>query len=91
MSGAHVVLLEDDDTGENGIVVTRALVNGVDVGTIAERPRIRLGTSGTDDVTTITLTLVPSQLEVRGALSNGDRREPRAGFAAPVEALGPGG
>jgi hypothetical protein len=35
MSGAHVVLVEDEDTGETGVSVTSVLVNGVDVGRLA--------------------------------------------------------
>ncbi|MEV4037740.1 hypothetical protein [Streptomyces umbrinus] len=82
MSGAHVVLEEADDTGEDGVIVSRVIVNGVDVGRLAEAPKIVVGTK--DDVTKVTLTLVPSRLEIRGELSDGERREPRAGFAAKI-------
>jgi hypothetical protein len=82
MSGAHVVLEEAEDTGEAGVSVTRVIVNGVDVGRLAKAPKISVGTERR--CTTITLTLVPSRLEIRGALADGDRREPRAGFAAKI-------
>jgi ribosomal protein S3 len=84
MRGAHVVLEEADDTGESGVMVTRVVVNGVDVGTLAEAPKITVGTKG-DDVTKITMTLIPSRLEIRGELADGERREPRAGFAAKID------
>ncbi|KUN16504.1 hypothetical protein AQJ23_44710 [Streptomyces antibioticus] len=83
MSGAHVVLEEDDDTGADGVIVTRVIVNGVDVGRLAEAPKITVGTK--DEVTKIMITLVPSRLEIRGELADGDRREPRAGFAAKID------
>jgi DNA-directed RNA polymerase alpha subunit len=83
MSGAHVVLEEADDTGASGIVVTRVSVNGVDVGRLARAPKTSVGVG--DDVTTIMLTLIPSRLEIKGELADGDRREPRAGFAAKID------
>lgn len=83
MSGAHVVLEEADDTGADGVIVTRVSVNGVDVGRLAGVPTITVGTK--DDVTKVTLTLVPSRLEIRGELADGERREPRAGFAAKLD------
>ncbi len=83
MSGAHVVMEEADDTGEDGVIVTRVSVNGVDVGRMAEAPTIVVGVK--DQVTKITLTLVPSRLEIRGELSDGERRESRAGFAAKID------
>ncbi|MGI5404109.1 hypothetical protein ACQEVG_32605 [Streptomyces sp. CA-135486] len=83
MSGAHVVLEEADDTGASGVTVTRVIINGVDVGLVAEAPKITVGCK--DDVTKITLTLIPSRLEIRGALADGDRREARAGFTAKID------
>ncbi|MEV0444000.1 hypothetical protein AB0I84_44395 [Streptomyces spectabilis] len=83
MAGAHVVLEEADDTGEDGVIVTRLLINGVDVGRLAKPPKIRVGHDRS--VTTLTLTLAPSRLEIRGELADGDRREPRAGFAAKID------
>ncbi|MER7922193.1 hypothetical protein ABTY96_03480 [Streptomyces sp. NPDC096057] len=83
MSGAHVVLVEDEDTGETGVSVTRVIVNGVDVGRIAKAPKISVGTDRR--CTTVTITLVPSRLEIKGELADGDRREPRAGFAAKID------
>ncbi|WP_328846966.1 hypothetical protein [Streptomyces sp. NBC_00258] len=82
MSGAHVVMEEADDTGEDGVIVTRVIIKGVDVGRLAEAPKIVVGMK--DEVTKVTLTLVPSRLEIRGELSDGERREPRAGFAAKI-------
>ncbi|WP_405620202.1 hypothetical protein [Streptomyces sp. NBC_00076] len=82
MSGAHVVLEEADDTGADGVVVTRVSVNGVDVGKLAKAPKISVGHDRT--CTTITLTLVPARLEIKGELSDGEHREPRAGFAAKI-------
>jgi hypothetical protein len=35
--------------------------------------------------TTITLTLVPARLEIRGEHADGDRREARAGFTAKID------
>ncbi|WP_030962704.1 hypothetical protein [Streptomyces sp. NRRL S-378] len=84
MSGAHVVLTEENDTGEDGVIVTHVSVNGVDVGRLAAVPKIRVGQRG-GGVTTVTLVIVPSRLEIRGDLADGDRREPRAGFAAKIE------
>ncbi|MFG2292071.1 hypothetical protein [Streptomyces sp. NPDC048603] len=89
MAGAHVVLVEDDDTGENGVSVTRVLVNGTDLGRVLDDVKIRVGSDGRP--TTIRLTLVPSRLEIRGELADGDRREPRAGFTAALDAPTPGG
>lgn len=83
MSGAHVVLEEADDTGEDGVIVTRVSVNGVDVGKLAKPPKISVGHAR--ECTTITLTLIPSRLEIKGELSDGERREPRAGFAAKID------
>jgi hypothetical protein len=82
MSGAHVVLEEADDTGEDGVSITRVSVNGVDVGLMSAAPKIRVGVKG--QLTTVTLTLAVSRLEIKGELSDGDRREPRAGFTAKV-------
>ncbi|MFF3312449.1 hypothetical protein [Streptomyces sp. NPDC002952] len=83
MSGAHVVLEEADDTGADGVIVTRVSINGVDVGRLAKPPKINVGSDRT--VTTLTLVIVPSRLEIRGELADGDRREPRAGFAAKID------
>jgi hypothetical protein len=83
MSGAHVVLEESDDTGADGVSVTRVVVNGVDVGRLARAPKIDVGTERR--CTTVTLTLIPSRLEIRGANADGARREPRAGFAAKID------
>jgi hypothetical protein len=83
MSGAHVVLEEADDTGEGGVIVTRAIVNGVDVGRLAKAPEITVGMK--DDVTTVTLTLALSRLEIRGENADGDRRAPRVGFTAKID------
>jgi hypothetical protein len=60
------------------------LVNGVDVGTVASAPKIKVGTRLGRTVTTITLTLIPSRLEIKGEHADGDRREPRAGFTAKI-------
>jgi hypothetical protein len=35
-------------------------------------------------VTKIVLELIPSRLEIRGELADGDHREPRAGFRAKI-------
>lgn len=83
MSGAHVVLEEADDTGEEGVIVTRVSVNGVDVGKLASPPKIKVGHAR--ECTTVTITLVPARLEIKGEHANGDRREPRAGFAAKID------
>jgi hypothetical protein len=83
MSGAHVVLEEADDTGADGVIVTRVSINGVDVGKMAKPPKITVGHAR--ECTTVTLTLIPSRLEIKGELADGDRREPRAGFAAKID------
>jgi hypothetical protein len=83
VSGAHVVLEEADDTGEDGVIVTRVSINGVDVGKMAKPPKISVGHAR--ECTTITITLVPSVLTIKGELADGDRREPRAGFAAKID------
>ncbi|GGX27025.1 hypothetical protein [Streptomyces chryseus] len=85
MSGAHVVMTEDDDTGEEGVIVSRVSVNGVDVGIMSEPPKVKIGTQGSKTITTVTLTLIPSRLEITGELADGERREPRAGFTAKIE------
>jgi hypothetical protein len=85
MSGAHVVLEEAEDTGEDGLMVTRVSVNGVDVGRLARAPKINVGTKADRTLTTITLTLVPARLEIRGEHADGDRREARAGFTAKID------
>lgn len=82
MSGAHVVLEEADDTGEDGVSVTRVIVNGVDVGSLTAAPKVRVGVKGV--VTEVTIKLAVSRLEIRGELADGDRRESRAGFTAKV-------
>ncbi|CAM5386499.1 hypothetical protein ACTFBT_01360 [Streptomyces microflavus] len=84
MSGAHVVLEEAEDTGEDGLSITRVIVNGVDVGRLAKPPKIAVGTKDERSLTTVTITLVPSRLEIKGERADGDRREPRAGFTAKI-------
>lgn len=84
MSGAHVVLEEADDTGEDGLQVTRVIVNGTDVGRLDRPPKIHVGTRSEHALTTVTLTLVVSRLEIKGEHADGDRREPRAGFTAKI-------
>ncbi|MFD4699748.1 hypothetical protein [Streptomyces niveus] len=85
MSGARVVLYEEADTGEDGLVVTHVSINGVDVGRLAKAPKISVGTKDDRTLTTITLTLVPSRLEIKGEHADGDRRESRAGFTAKID------
>ncbi|MEU0858427.1 hypothetical protein ABZ352_23755 [Streptomyces griseofuscus] len=80
MTASHVVLEEADDTGADGVAVTRVYVNGTDVGRLARPPKVSVGHDRT--VTTVTLTLVPSRLEIRGEHADGDRRASRAGFTA---------
>lgn len=82
MAGAHVVMEESDDTGEDGVSITRVSVNGTDVGLMAAVPRVKVGARGT--ATTVTLTLAVSRLEIRGELADGERRESKAGFTAKV-------
>jgi hypothetical protein len=68
-TGAHVVILETDDTGEDGVSADRVLINGHDVGLMAAIPKVKVGIRG--DLTTVTLTLAPSYLEIKG-----ENREP---------------
>lgn len=81
MAGAHVVLEEADDTGADGVSVTRVLINGHDVGRLAKAPKVDVGVNSS--CTTVTIVLVPSRLEVRGEHADGQRsHEPRIGFGA---------
>jgi hypothetical protein len=64
VTGAHIVLQEDDDTGDDGVSVGRVYVNGVDVGLMAAAPKVKVGTRGTR--TTVTLTLAPACVEIKG-------------------------
>lgn len=83
MTGARVVMVEADDTGEDGVTVTSVSVNGVDVGRMAAAPKVKVGIRGA--VTTVTLTLVPSRLEIRGEHADGERpKTSRAGFTADI-------
>ncbi|KDQ65694.1 hypothetical protein [Streptomyces sp. NTK 937] len=84
MTGSHVVLEEADDTGEDGLQVTRVIVNGVDVGRLAKAPKIHVGTSSSSDLTTITLTLIPGRLTIKGEHADGDHRETKIGFTAKI-------
>ncbi|MFE2883175.1 hypothetical protein [Streptomyces sp. NPDC059272] len=59
------------------------LDESVDVGRLAKAPKVSVGTDRR--CTTVTITLVPSRLEIKGELADGDRREPRAGFAAKID------
>ncbi|MEU3777740.1 hypothetical protein AB0F11_32010 [Streptomyces sp. NPDC032472] len=79
-AGAHVVLEERDDTGEDGVSVTHVIVNGVDLGRVGADLRIKVGTNGSP--TTIKVTLIPSRLEIRGSLAEEDRQGSRVGFTA---------
>ncbi|MGW1549034.1 hypothetical protein [Streptomyces sp. NPDC002346] len=85
MSGTHVVLEEAEDTGEDGLSITRVIVNGVDVGRLAKPPKINVGTKDDRTLTTVTITLVPSRLEIKGEHADGDRRASRAGFTAMID------
>jgi hypothetical protein len=85
MSGTHVVLEEAEDTGEDGLSITRVIVNGVDVGRLAKPPKIAVGTKADRTLTTVTITLVPARLEIRGEHADGDRRDARAGFTAKID------
>ncbi|MFF3142146.1 hypothetical protein ACFVRU_10550, partial [Streptomyces sp. NPDC057927] len=77
------VLEEADDTGADGVIVTRVSINGVDIGKMSKPPKIVVGHAR--ECTTVTITLIPSRLEIKGELADGDRREPRAGFAAKID------
>ncbi|MFE7399629.1 hypothetical protein [Streptomyces sp. NPDC057557] len=80
-----MVLEEADDTGADGLMVTRVSVNGVDVGRLARAPKISVGTKDDRTLTTITLTLVPARLEIKGEHADGERRQARAGFTAKID------
>jgi hypothetical protein len=81
VSGAHVVLQEDDDDGEDGVSVSRVLVNGVDVGTMAAVPKVKVGIRG--ERTTVTLTLAPAYLEIKG--ENGQPAKSQSFGFAPTK------
>lgn len=72
MAGAVVELLESEDTGELGVIPDRVLVNGVDVGDLAEAPRVVIGAGAM--CTTVRLVLKVSRLDVRGELSPDERK-----------------
>ncbi|MFI8084376.1 hypothetical protein ACIF6L_26680 [Kitasatospora sp. NPDC086009] len=75
-------IVEADHEGE-GLVPTLVRVNGVDVGRLAEPPTVRAG--GDDEPTTVTLTLLPSEVVIKGE-PKGARPQLRKqpfGFKAP--------
>lgn len=84
MPGAHVVMEEAGSTGEDGVSITRVSVNGVDVGLMTRPPRVRVGAR--DELTTVTLTLAVSRLDIRGEHAEGERRDAKAGFTAKLPA-----
>lgn len=78
--GAHVEVVEEDHEPGTGVLAMSVRVNGVDVGRLAEAPKIDLG-NGRDQQATITLVLVPSRMDVRG--DDGDRPgDIKIGFSA---------
>ncbi|MFF4478665.1 hypothetical protein ACFY1A_16845 [Streptomyces sp. NPDC001520] len=58
-------VVEPDHEPGTGVLAMSVRVNGVDVGRLAEAPKIDLG-NGRDQQATITLVLVPSRVDVRG-------------------------
>lgn len=82
MTGAHVVMEERGDTGADGVSITHVSVNGVDVGAMTAAPKVKVGAR--NQLTTVTLTLAVSRLEIRGEHADGERRKARAGFTADL-------
>ncbi|MCQ6554807.1 hypothetical protein NPS70_16600 [Streptomyces sp. C10-9-1] len=63
--GARVEILEPDHEPGSGVLAMRVRVNGVDVGTLARAPKVHTG-DGRTSMTTVTLVLVPSAVEIKG-------------------------
>lgn len=61
--GAVVEIVEPNHEPGEALMPTRVRVNGVDVGELAKVPKV---TMGVDEVTTVTLVLYPSRLEIKG-------------------------
>ncbi|MEU7039854.1 hypothetical protein AB0A77_02195 [Streptomyces varsoviensis] len=64
-AGAHVEIVEADHEPGMGVVPTSVRVNGVHVGRLAKTPKVDTG-DGRERMTTVTLVLLPSYLEIKG-------------------------
>ncbi|WP_032794524.1 hypothetical protein [Streptomyces sp. W007] len=62
-SGARVEIVETDHEPGGPVTPTNVRVNGVDVGLLAKAPKVALDG---DDVTTVTLVLIPASVEIKG-------------------------
>jgi hypothetical protein len=84
--GARVEIVEADHEPGDPVVPTHVRVNGHDVGALAEAPKIKMSAG---DVTTVTLVLLPSSVEIKGD----DVPAPGKiiGFAAKIESPDPRG
>lgn len=77
VAGARVEIVETDHEPGDPIVPTNVRINGVDVGRLAKVPKIAMDA---DEVTTVTLVLMPTSVEIKGDDIRTDRKP--IGFAA---------
>ncbi|WP_051741181.1 hypothetical protein [Kitasatospora sp. MBT66] len=62
--GAHVEIVEPGHDSGLPLMPTTVRVNGTDVGTLAEAPKVDTGDS--DHPVTVTLVLVPRRIDLKG-------------------------
>lgn len=65
VTGARVEIVELDHEPGAGVVAMAVRVNGTDVGRLAKAPKVDAG-DGNQRMTTVTLVLVPSVVEIKG-------------------------
>lgn len=90
MRGAHIEIVDPKSFGDDGAIVpTKVLVNGVDVGLVAQ-DGVHIGSLDGDSITTVTFTLFPSRVTIRGAENDQEfqRWNPVAEAKAKAEAEG---
>lgn len=74
MRGAHVEIVDPKSFGADGAIVpTKVLVNGVDVGLVSG-DGVQIGPLNGDDLVSVTFTLYPSRVTIRGSDSEGEFR-----------------
>lgn len=69
VGGAHIEIIDTDATGPDSgrfLLPKRVIVNGTDVGRVAENG-IHISPGNSDTITTVTITLIPSRIEIKGA------------------------
>lgn len=77
VAGARVEIVESGHEPGDPVIPTNVRVNGVDVGRLAKVPKVVMGD---DEVTTVTLVLMPASVEIKGDDVRTDRKP--IGFAA---------